>query len=308
MTGRYVVITPARDEERFIGHTIQSVVEQTHRPQEWIVVDDGSKDGTAEIVRQRTCDHDWIRLIEMPGGRERKLGGGVVRVFNEGLRNLRTQDYEFVGKLDADLSLPRDYYEFLLRRFAENPRLGIASGCTFIRIGERLVWERTFEMHTRGALKVYRRKCFEDIHGLVAALGWDVVDDHKAQFVGWETQSFRNLMVIHHRQMGSSHKGILAGRMRWGETQYVLNYHPLFALSSGVYRMTERPFVIGGLAMWYGYLRAYLVGGERIAEGELKVWIRRGQVERLKRLAAGLFACGSGRSPHGKLRERSRLD
>ncbi len=278
----YVVITPARDEERFIEHILRSMITQTLRAEEWIIVDDGSTDGTAAIVRDYADRHPWLRLITQPDRGERKLGGGVVETFNRGLENLRSDGYAFVSKLDADLSLPPNYFEFLLQRFQENHRLGIASGCTFVRRGNTLVWERNSERSSRGMMKVYRRECFEDIGGLVAELGWDVIDDYKAQFLGWETRSYRDLVVIHHRPMGSSGKGILEGRRRFGEVHYLLSSHPLYAFCSGLYRMLERPYVVGGLAVWYGYVRSFLSRKKRIAEGELKQFIRERQLERVK--------------------------
>ena len=288
MKNRYVLVTPARDEERFIAKTIQSVIGQTIVPQEWIIVNDGSVDRTAEVVREHIEGHRWIRLIELSDRKQRKFGGAIVEAFNHGLRNLRAADYEFISKLDADLSLPPNYFEFLFQKFDENPRLGIASGCTFIRRGGRLVWERAYKNHTRGAMKVYRRECFEGMDGLVAQLGWDVIDDFKAQASGWETRSFRDLVVIHHRPMGASGKGLIAGKIRWGEIQYLLNYHPVFAFGSGLYRMFERPYIIGGLAMWYGYLRSSLDGKARIASGELGELVRRRQMERLKGVVTAL--------------------
>ena len=295
MKNRYVIITPARDEEKFIEYTIQSVIGQTILPQEWIIVDDGSTDNTVEVVRKYADRYPWIRLIELPDRKERKFGGAIVEVFNRGLRNVRVSSYDFICKLDADLSLPPNYFEFLFQKFDENPRLGIASGCTFLRRGEKLVWERTYENHTRGAMKVYRRRCFEDINGLIAQLGWDVIDDFKAQACGWETRGFKSLVVAHHRPMGSTGKGVIAGRVRWGEIQYLLNYHPVFALGSGLYRMLESPYIIGGLAMWYGYLRSFFLRKERVAQGDLKSLIRRRQLERLKRIVTGLSRFGARR-------------
>ncbi len=278
----YVVITPARDEERFIEYTLRSMIAQTLWPEEWIIVDDGSTDGTAAIVREHAERYPWLRLTRRPDRGERKIGGGVVEAFNHGLRNVRSEAYGFISKLDADLSLPSNYFECLLQRFKENHRLGIASGCTFVRRGKKLVWERNSERSSRGMMKVYRRGCFEEMGGLVAELGWDVIDDYKAQALGWETRSYRDLVVIHHRPMGSSGKGILEGRKRFGEVHYLLSSHPVYAFGSGLYRMLERPYVVGGLAVWYGYVRSFLSRKKRIAEGELKQFIREKQLDRMK--------------------------
>jgi len=265
----YLIVTPARDEESFIEKTIQSVVLQTILPQEWIIVDDGSTDKTRNIVLHYAREHGWIRLFTLPDRGKRQLGAAVVNAFNYGFRKARIIDYEFLCKLDADIVLPLNYFEFLFERFQENPRLGIASGCTYIQSGKKLVWERTYEKHSRGMMKVYCRRCFENINGLVSELGWDVIDDYKAQMNGWHTRNFKNLKVLHHRPMGSSIKGILTGKIRGGHIQYLLNYHPLFAFFSGVYRMFERPYILAGLAMWYGYLSSFFTEKERVVNGSI---------------------------------------
>ncbi len=282
MNSGFVVITPARDEERYIDYTLRSMIAQTLRPEEWIIVDDGSTDGTAAIVCDYTARYPWLRLIRRADRGERRIGGGVVEAFNHGLRNVRSGGYKFISKLDADLSLPSNYFEFLLQKFEESHRLGIASGCTFVRRGKKLVWERNYDRSSRGMMKVYRRECFEEIGGLVTELGWDVIDDYQAQALGWETRSYRDLAVIHHRPMGSSGRGILEGRKRFGQVHYLLNSHPVYAFCSGVYRMLEPPYVLGGLAVWYGYLRFFFSRKKKLAEGELKQFIRERQLDRVK--------------------------
>lgn len=282
MKDRYVIITAARDEEAFIRFTLDSVVHQTILPLEWVIVDDGSTDKTAEIISERSSCCPWIRLLQLPNRGQRRLGAGVVQSFNHGLAAVQHRDYDFISKLDADQSLPPHYFQFLLEQFDGNPCLGVASGSTYLQTGGRLVWERNYERRSRGSMKVYRRKCFEAIGGLVPQLGWDVIDDYKAQAKGWETRSFKELVVIHHRPMGTSGGGLIAGKIRFGEVQYLLNYHPVFALGSGAYRMMERPYLVAGLAIWYGYLRPFFQKKGRTVQGDLKDFIRAQQWERVK--------------------------
>ena len=283
---RYVIVTAARNEEKFIENTIKSMLSQTLLPKEWIIVDDGSTDATKDIVSHYLPQHKWIQLISLPDRGERKLGGGVVHAFNHGLECLSEKDYDFLCKLDADLTLPENYFEYLWRKFQDNPRLGISTGCTYIRRGEKLIWERTCQNHTRGMMKVYRRECFQEIGGLVPELGWDIIDDFKARACGWQTRNFKDLVVIHHRPMGTSIRGSLFGKFRFGHIQYLLNYHPLFVFFSGVYRMLERPYITGGFAIWFGYLNSFFTKKERIVNDELKILIRKTQFERLKKILA----------------------
>jgi glycosyltransferase involved in cell wall biosynthesis len=282
MDRRYVIVTPVRNEDCFIEGTIQSVLGQTELPTEWVIVDDGSTDRTREIVAGYAARYEWIHLVELPVQGNRELGGRVVRAFTYGGEQLRAQEWGFTSKLDADLTLPDNYYQFLLDRFEENNRYGILSGCTYLRKGDTLVWERASLHHTRGAMKLWRRTCLEDIGGITPELGWDVIDDFAAQARGWETRNFRELRVIHHRPMGSSIRGSIFGKLRYGRIHYLLNYHPIFALGSAVYRMWEPPYIIGGFAVLYGYLSSLCTRRPRIVTGELKTFIRRRQMDRIK--------------------------
>lgn len=282
--GRIVIITPARDEEKYIHFTLNSIVNQTIQPVEWLILDDGSNDRTKEIAEKYANEYSWIRVLSLPDRGERVLGSGVVHTFNYGLENLQTTDYDFICKLDADLTLPENYFEFLLAEFTADTKLGIASGCTYIENGEELIWERTYEKHTRGMMKVYRRTCFQEIGGLIPNLGWDVVDDYMAHLKGWDTQNHKELKVIHHRPMGSSGKGIIAGKIRWGKIHYLLNYHPLFSLGSCFYRMLEKPYILSGILMIYGYLSCFFNDTRRIAPDEVGEYIRSTQIMRLKKV------------------------
>jgi glycosyltransferase involved in cell wall biosynthesis len=278
---RYVVISPVRNEEKFVRMTMESVANQTVRPAEWIIVDDGSSDNTAAIVSEFAETHPWIKLMRKPDRGERALGAGVVETFKFGFDRISVTDYEYIVKLDADLSFGPRYFEGVFERFAQNPALGISSGKTYIREGEGLILERMADTHVRGASKVYRRPCFEQIGGLVSIIGWDSVDELYAQYHGWETRSYSELVLEHHRPMGTSHGSALRGKVRWGKGRYVTGSHPLFILASGIYRMSEKPYILGGLALIYGYASAWFSGHERIPEPEVRRFQRRRELRRL---------------------------
>ncbi|HVT98071.1 MAG TPA: glycosyltransferase, partial [Acidobacteriaceae bacterium] len=125
-TAKYVIISPVRDEEVHLSRTIESVVHQSVRPVEWIIVNDGSTDRTAEIADNYAREHEWIRVVHRDNRGFRKSGGGVVDAFNDGYRNLKTRDWEFIVKLDGDLSFDSEYFESCLRAFAQEEKLGIA--------------------------------------------------------------------------------------------------------------------------------------------------------------------------------------
>src|SRR5947207_9908009 len=123
----YVLITPARNEEAHIEATIKSVVAQPSRPVKWVIVSDGSTDRTDEIVKRYAAAHDWIELVRMPERTERHFAGKV-HAFNAGLERVGESKSDLIGNLDGDVSFEADYFEYLLGRFARNPRLGVADG------------------------------------------------------------------------------------------------------------------------------------------------------------------------------------
>ena len=273
--GKYVVILPVRDEEKYIRLTLESMVRQTVLPRELVVVDDGSSDGTTAIVGEFARIYSWLRLFRRPDRGKRALGAGVVQAFSFGLENLATSDYEFIVKLDADLSFESDYFERLFDKFVENPALGIASGQTYVWRNGTLVVERINKGHTRGPCKAYRRPCFEQIGGLVPIVGWDMVDELYAQYYEWETASYPELILTHHRPMGTSQGGILQGKIREGTGRYVTGSHPLFVLAKGIYRMADRPYVISGLWIVYGYFSAWLGRHPRIDNPKIRRFRRK---------------------------------
>lgn len=181
----YIVITPAHNEESYIRFTLDSVVAQTSLPAQWVIVDDGSTDGTASIVRDYADKHPWIKLVKnSPHDTKRQGGGNVVRAFNYGYQALDITDFEFIVKLDADLTLPPNYFEEVGKSFLSEPGIGLCGG--FLTAPSNGTWknEGTASYHLRGAIKAYRKKCFDQIGGLVVTLNWDGIDEMKAMSLG----------------------------------------------------------------------------------------------------------------------------
>jgi len=277
---KYVVITPVRDEAQFIEKTIHSMIQQTIKPAEWVIVDDGSTDETADIIARYATEHSWIKLVNREDRGTRQRGKGVIEAFYAGYETLTCQDYDIIVKLDGDLSFEPTYFESLLGEFASKPKLGIAGGGVYERRdGEDWVLRATKD-HVRGPTKVYRRTCFEAIGGLVPALGWDGVDEWKALVLGWQVQSVLELKVYHYRFTGTA-TGPLRSRIEEGYGAHYMGYHPLFMIARGIRRMFARPYLVGGMAMIIAYFTAWLRGRERLPDPSVILYVRRTQLRQL---------------------------
>ncbi len=276
----YALITPCRNEQDYMRRTLDSVVAQTVTPAVWVIVDDGSTDDTNAILQDYAGKHDWIKVYTKPDRGHRAVGPGVVEAFYFGLGKIRLSDFDYVCKLDLDLDLPPAYFGELIRRMEEEPRLGSCSGKPFFTTdGGQRVPERCGDEMSVGMTKFYRRECFEEIGGFVRQVMWDAIDCHKSRQLGWMACSWNdeNLKFEHLRPMGSSQKGILTGRIRHGFGQHFMGTDPLYFLATAVARLSFPPYVIGSIAMIYGYLKAMIGGAEQHDDSELRQFIRRYQ-------------------------------
>lgn len=282
---RYVMIMPTRDEAKHLGNAVESLAAQTILPARLVIVDDGSTDDTGRLSDEAAERYSWITVVHRPDRGERKLGGGVIDAFYAGYETLTDVEYDYVVKFDADITLPPGYFEGIMKKMEADPQLGSASGKVFNPVsGGRLVEEKIIDEMVAGQVKFYRRECFDDIGGLVREVMWDGIDFHRARMTGWKTQSFKDedLRIVHHRLMGSSHKSVLHGRLRWGRGQWFMGTHPFYIFASGVFRMHERPYVIGGLLIIAGYIGAALRGAPRYGDLEFRRHLHAWQLKRLK--------------------------
>jgi poly-beta-1,6-N-acetyl-D-glucosamine synthase len=277
---RYVIITPVRDEEQHIESTIASVLAQSTRPTEWVIVDDGSTDGMGAIIDRYAAQFPWISAIHRPNRGFRKAGGGVVEAFYDGYNSLRSDEWEFIVKLDGDLSFSPDYFQKCFEHFRERPRLGIGGGEIYHDLDGKLKLESNPKFHVRGATKIYRRDCWEAIGGLYSAPGWDTIDEVKARMLGWETLAFGDLRLLHHRLTGSA-EGLLRDRIKHGVACYVSGYHPLFVAASCLYRLIKKPYVVGSAAICYGFLKGWVMRPPRLDDPQMIKYIRAQQLRRL---------------------------
>jgi len=279
----YVLITPARNEEEFIEDTIRSVVAQTVRPLRWVIVSDGSTDGTDAIVARYCAEHSWMELQRTPLRKERNFAGKV-NAFNTGYASLRGMEYQCVCSLDADLTFDKDHFAYLLERMAENPRLGL-TGTAFTDGNTRYDYRYVSVEHVSGACQLFRRECFESIGGYVPLKsgGVDHVAVLTARLKGWETRTFTDRVAVHHRKMGRAQYGTVRAKFEVGKLDYALGGHPLWELFRSAYQMSKPPFILGGLMILLGYYSSMLRGVPQSVTPELMQFRHREQIARLRR-------------------------
>ena len=279
----YVIVTPARNEAAVLEETIQSVAAQTHLPLRWVIVSDGSTDGTDDLVRKYAAQHSWMELVRMPERKERNFAGKV-HAFNAGYGRVRDLPYQFIVGMDADISFEPDYFEFLLAKAAADSRLGVVG--TAFREGRMSYDYRYVSIeHVSGPCQVFRRECFEDIGGYVPVRGGGV--DHiavlTARMKGWKTRTYTE-KLYQHRDMGSAKHGPVGYKFNIGRLDYALGSHPLWEVFRAVYQLGKKPYVVGGIMIGAGYLAAALKRIERPISSDLVRFRRREQMARLKRL------------------------
>ena len=285
-TGRYVLITPCRNEAAFARQTLDSVTGQTVPPALWVIVDDGSTDQTPDILAEYAQRFDYIRIIRRADRGRRSVGPGVVEAFYVGYQSIAPEAFDYICKLDLDLELPRRYFEILIERMEANPRIGTCSGKPYFRTARAtLVSEACGDETSVGMTKFYRVACFLDIGGFVPQVMWDGIDCHRCRMKGWIACSWDEpeLRFIHLRPMGSSHHGIWTGRKRHGSGQYFMGATLTYMTASALYRMTRRPFVVGGVGMWWGYVSSMVAGRPRYDDLGFRQFLRDYQWDCLRR-------------------------
>ena len=284
---RYLLISPCRDEAQYLRRTLDSVAAQTVQPAAWVVVDDGSTDGTSAILEEYARRLPYLRVVRRTNRGQRAVGPGVIEAFYEGLQTVRLEDFDYICKLDMDLDLPVHYFDLLIRRMEGNPRIGTTSGKPwFVHPQDGvLVPEVCGDEMSVGMTKFYRVACFKEIGGFVRQVMWDGIDCHRARMLGWIAESIDDapLRFVHLRPQGASQKGIWTGRLRKGFGQYFMGTSPLYYLAVVVFHLPAYPALIGSVAMLWGYFRSWLKGLPRYDDLEFRRFLRSYQHACLRR-------------------------
>jgi glycosyltransferase involved in cell wall biosynthesis len=290
MNLEYVIITPARNEAALIEQTIRSVVAQTVLPNRWLIVSDGSTDETDAIVQRYLPDHPWMELLRLPAHRDRSFAAKA-HVFNAGYAHVAPLAFDVIGNLDADITVPPDYFEFLMQRFKESPDLGVA-GTHYIEDEFHSYRDSYINVeHVNGGCQLFRRACYEAVGGYIPIRGggvdWAAVT--MARMKGWKTRSFGERVFHHHRKIGTAETNQLMARFNYGKKDYFLGSHPLWEAFRGAFQMAKKPYVIGGVCLMAGYMWAWVSGHRRPIPDELVRFYRREQLGRLRDLIGNRF-------------------
>lgn len=291
MSNRYVIIAPCRNEAKYMRRTLDSLAAQTIPPALVVVVDDGSTDDTPKILAEYAAKYPWIRVVTRTDRGTRSVGPGVIEAFYAGLDTVNLDDFDFVCKLDLDLVLPAAYFELLMKRMHDDPRLGSCSGKAYYPAASNtredfdgeLISEGIGDEVSVGASKFYRVECFRQIGGFVRQVMWDGIDCHTSRMLGWKVASWDDpeIRFIHLRPMGSSQHSIWKGRMRHGFGQYFMGTGLAYMTASCIYRIPARPVLIGAIAIWWGYVKAWLTRQPRHSDPAFRRFLRRYQWEAL---------------------------
>ncbi len=277
MSRRYLLISPCRDEADYLQITIDTVAAQSVLPAKWLIVDDGSSDDTPNILARAKAKYPFIEVVRRDNRGHRSVGPGVIDAFYHGLSSVNLDEYDYVCKFDTDLEMPPRYFERVMEYFEADPWLGTLSGKLYLRFGEREVMERTGDENSVGPVKFYRRACFQEIGGFVREVCWDGIDGHMCRMRGWVASSVDDpeLRIVHLRQMGSSHLNLWHGRQRWGRGKHFMGSSPLYMAAVSLYRMAERPYLMSGLGILVGYVKARLEGARQLEDREYRELLRR---------------------------------
>jgi glycosyltransferase involved in cell wall biosynthesis len=248
-----------------------------------VIVDDGSTDKTREIIGRYLAQNPWMELVELPQRRDRSFAAKVT-AFNAGYEKVKGLPFNVIGNMDADISFGPDHLEFLIRKFAEDPTLGVA-GTVFREEGYNSETD-SFEgrKHVSGQCQLFRKQCWDEIGGYIPhrAGGIDWMAVVTARMKGWKTESFRERYFFHHRHLGTAERSVIASSFSYGEKDYYLGGHPVWEMFRVAYRTTKRPFIVDGLALGLGYCWAFVRRTPRPVSDELMAFHRKEQMEKLR--------------------------
>lgn len=281
---QYIIITPAKNEEKFIEKTIISVINQTVLPLKWVIVDDGSTDSTAEIVKSYAEKYNFIQLVQRENENSRNFGNKVYAI-RRGFQEIKDIDYNFYCNLDADVSFEPNYFEFFLNKFNENIKLGICGGKIYDLIYGKFV-PQIYENHSvAGPIQFFRKECYESFGGY-QAFKMGFIDGHaeiSARMNGWETRTFPEIKVKHYRPAGTAKGSKLKIKFIGGKFEYLFGYSYTYHLIRSLNSFRHSPFILGGLSSMLGYLSCVIKKENRLVDDNFIKFVQKEQFERLKK-------------------------
>lgn len=236
---------------------LNCVINQTIKPILWIVLDDGSTDGSSQVVQRFVGEHSWIQLESLSDRGFDFVGGGVAQVLNKGLSLINGLPSDYVAKVDADLLLPLDYFEVLMTAMEADPFLGICCGHPFTHERGRKQPERSGYFFPSGTARLYRRRYLEEIGYFVNSVGWDTVDLLRMQMRGYSVRTLHQLQFEHVRQVGTR-RGYIDGTIRDGRNAYLTGYTPHFFVCRALFNIRFKPYLLRTICMLWGFTAAYV--------------------------------------------------
>jgi glycosyltransferase involved in cell wall biosynthesis len=283
MNNKYILITAAHNEEVTIENCIKSVISQTIKPKLWIIVSDRSTDKTNDIIQKYSPKNNYIKFVDFNKNSQRDMGARI-NAINEGFKYVEDENYDYIGILDADITFENDYYENIIKEFEKNPRLGLAGGIRVDYFDNKYHTISHREDHVCGAVQLFTNECYADFGGYIPMPkgGTDGYAIVMVRMKGWEVKSFPEIKIIHHRRTGSVNHNVFQYNFNRGYIDYTLGYHPLYALIVSMARMKKKPYMIGGLVKFCGYLFCLVKKIDRPVSEEFVRYQYKEQIKRLK--------------------------
>lgn len=279
MASKLVVVSPVYNEEKYLEKYLDSVVKQTKKPDLLIMVDDNSTDNSSTIIKKYSSKYNWIKYKYHRSNNYKRQGGKVIRAFNYGLKSVKIDEYDYISKIDSDLTLPMDYFESIISYFESNLSAGLCGGYCLIKKGDKYIKESYGTYHVRGALKTYRKESFNQMNGLKAVRGWDGLDAMELMYNGWKVKTL-DISVIHHRPSSSDYNELIEN-FRRGRSQYIRNIHLILIIIKGLSKFIKKPYILSGSALIIGYLYAYFAGDRKVVDENLGKFINKFHFKRI---------------------------
>lgn len=279
----YILLTAARNEEKNIEKTIKSVIDQTIKPIQWIIISDGSTDNTDNIIQSYIKINNFIKFFRTSGDTVHNFGSKV-KAINFARRQINVNTYDYIGVLDADISFPSNYFEEIIYKFEKNPKLGIGGGIIYEMYNNKKFIQTISLNSVAGAVQFFRYQCFNELGDFLPLKygGEDAAMEITARMNNWEVQTFSELHVMHYGFVGKGSGNQLIAKYNKGIMFYQLGYHPLFQIFRCFYRIIDRPYIIGSLIELFSFFFCYLKKEDVILPQNVIKFLRKEQIQRLK--------------------------